>query len=56
MNTEQTSKNIFMYKFDYYRGIDCIKKWCEKLRNYATEIINYKKKEVIQLTDEENKS
>ena len=31
-------------KFDYYRGIDCIKKWCEKLRNRATEIINYQEK------------
>ena len=43
-------------EFDYYRGIDCIKRWCEKLRGRATEIINYKEKETIPLTDKENKS
>ena len=29
---------------------------CEKLRNCSTEIINYKEKEMIPLTNEENKS
>ena len=27
----------------YYRGIDCIKNCCEKLRERAMEIINYEK-------------
>ena len=43
-------------KHDCYREIDCIEKLCEKLKNHATEIINYKEKEMIPLTDEENKS
>ena len=43
-------------KHDYYREIDCIEKFCEKLKDRATEIINYKEKEMIPLTDEESKS
>ena len=43
-------------KLDYYRGRDCIKKLCEKLKDHALKIINYEKKEMIPLTDEENKS
>ena len=42
-------------KFDYYRGTDCIEKWCEKLRDCATVIINHKEKEIIPLTDKESK-
>ena len=42
-------------KFDYYRETDCIEKWCEKLRDCATVIINHKEKEIIPLTDKENK-
>ena len=37
-------------KLDYYRGIDCIK---ELLKNHAWKIINYEKKEMIPLSDEE---
>ena len=40
---------------DYYRGIDCIKKWCEKVKDRAMEIINYKEEEMLPLTDEEIK-
>ena len=40
-------------KFNYYRAIDCINKWFEKLRDCATEIINYKEKEMIPLKDKE---
>ena len=40
---------------DYYRGIDCIKKWCEKVKDRAMEIINHKDEEMIPLTDEEIK-
>ena len=31
-------------KLDYYRGEDCIKKFCKDLREHATKIINYEKK------------
>ena len=39
----------------YYRGIDCIKKGCEKVRDRATEIINYEEKNMIPLTDKETR-
>ena len=31
-------------KFNYYRGKDCMKKFCKDLREHATKIINYEKK------------
>ena len=31
-------------KLDYYRGEDCMKKFCKDLREHATKIINYEKK------------
>ena len=31
-------------KLDYYRGKDCMKKFCKDLREHATKIINYEKK------------
>ena len=47
-----TTKN----KLDYYRGKNCMKKFCLDLRKHATKIINYEKKEMIPLTKkEENK-
>ena len=42
-------------KLDYYRGKDCIKKFCEDLRTHATKIINYEKKKMIRLTIKEEK-
>ena len=30
-------------KLNYYRGDDCMKKFCKDLREHATKIINYKK-------------
>ena len=42
-------------KLDYNRGKDCIKMLSKKLKDHALKIINYKEKEMIQLTDEENK-
>ena len=48
--TFDTTKN----KFDYNRGIDCMKGFCKDLKKHATEIINLKKKEIIQLSIEEN--
>ena len=43
------SRNIL----NYYRGNDCMKKFCEDLRIHATKIINYEKKKIIPLTKEE---
>ena len=37
-------------KLDYYRGKDCMKKFCKDLREHAIKIINYEKKNVIPLT------
>ena len=43
-------------KLDCYKGEDCMEKFCKDLREHAMKIINYEKKEMIPLTDEENKS
>ena len=43
-------------KLNYYRGKDCIKKLCKKLKECAMKIINYEEKEMIPLTKEENTS
>ena len=43
-------------KFDCYRGKDCIERFCKELREHAIKIIDYEKKEMIPLTDKENKS
>ena len=40
-------------KLNYYRGKDCIKKFCKDLKEHATRIINYEKKKIIPLTKEE---
>ena len=40
----------------YYRGNDCMKIFCEDLRNQAMKIIDYEKKKMISLTDEETES
>ena len=42
-------------KLDYYRGEDCMKKFCKDLREHATKIINYEKKDLIPLTKKEEK-
>ena len=41
-------------KLNYYRGEDCIEQLCKKLKERAMEIIDYKEKEMIPLTHEEN--
>ena len=43
-------------KLNNYRGKDCIEKLCKKLKERAMKIINYEEKEMIPLTNEENKS
>ena len=40
-------------KLKYYRGKDCMKKFCKDLKEHATRIINYEKKKIIALTKEE---
>ena len=42
-------------KLDYYRGENCMKKVCKDLREHATKIINYEKKEMIPSTKKEEK-
>ena len=46
-----TTKN----KLDYYRGKNCMKNFCLDLKEHATKIINYEKKEMTLLTKEEKK-
>ena len=46
-----TTKN----KLDYYRGKNCMKNFCLDLRELATKLINYEKKEMIPLTKKEEK-
>ena len=43
-------------KLDYYRGKDCMKKFCKDLREHATKIINYEKKDMIPLTKKEEEN
>ena len=43
-------------KLDYYRGEDCMKKICKDLREHATKIINYEKKDMIPLTKKEEEN
>ena len=40
-------------KLNYYRGKDCMKKFCKDLKEHATRIINLEKKKIIPLTKEE---
>ena len=40
-------------KLNYYRGKDCMKKFCKDLREHATKIINCEKKKMISLTIKE---
>ena len=42
-------------KHNVNRGRDCIEKFCKDLKELATKIINYEEKEMIPLTDSENK-
>ena len=46
------SFDISKYERKYYRGEDCMKILCRDLKEQALKIINYKKKEMISLTDE----
>ena len=41
-------------KLDCYRGKDCMERFCKDLRQHTIRIVNYEKKEMIPLADEEN--
>ena len=43
-------------RLDYYRGDNCIEKFCKDLREHRTKIINYEKKDMIPLTKKEEKN
>ena len=43
-------------KYNLYRGKDCMKKFCEFLREHAMKIINFKKKKMNLLTKEQQES
>ena len=43
-------------KHDVYRGKNCMKKFCEFLREHAVKIINFKKKKLKLLTKEQKES
>ena len=51
-----SSFNSKEYKHNFYRAKDCIKRFCSDLKEFGTKIINYKEKEIIPLTDNENRS
>ena len=40
-------------KLSYYRGEDCMKRFCKDLKDHATKIIDFKKNTMIPLTKEE---
>ena len=40
-------------KLNYYRGDDCMKKFCKDLREHSKKIINYENKKMIPLTTKE---
>ena len=55
MSTMSSFKSI-ENRHDICRGKDCMKKFCESLREHEMEIINFKKKKVQLLTKEQQES
>ena len=43
-------------KHNVYRSEDCMKRFCESLREHTIEIINFKKKKMNSLTKEQQES
>ena len=43
-------------KRDYYRGYNCMKKFCKDLREHTTKLISYEKKDIIPLTKKEEEN
>ena len=50
-----TSYDSIKNTHNYYRGKDCVKKLCKDLKDQVMEIINYEKKKMIPLTDDEKR-
>ena len=42
-------------KHSFYRGNDCIKKFCSELKESGTKVFNYEQKEKKPLTDDEKR-
>ena len=42
-------------KLDCYKGEDCMDRFCKDLREHTMKITNFEEKEIILLTDTENK-
>ena len=42
-------------KHSFYREKDCIKKFCSDLKELGTKIVNYEEKDMMTLTDSENR-
>ena len=38
---------------DYYRGKDCLKRFCQDLKKQAKSIVDFEIKEIVKLTQEE---
>ena len=51
MSTLSSFRNI-ENKHDVYRGKDCMKKFCEFLREHPMKIINFEKQKMKLLTEE----
>ena len=43
-------------KNNVYRGEDCMKKFCESLREHTVKIINFEKKKILPLINEQQES
>ena len=55
MSTIPSFKRI-QNKSDVYRGKNCMKKFCESLKEHAMKIINFKKVKMKFLTKEQQES
>ena len=42
-------------KHSFYSGNDCIKKFCDEIKELGTKVANYEQKEMTLLTDGENR-
>ena len=42
-------------KHSFYRGKDCVKRFCSELKELGKKVINYEQKEMTPLTDHQNK-
>ena len=42
-------------KLVFYKGEDCMERFCKDLREHAMKIVSFEEKEMIPLTDKENK-